>query len=160
MQGKKKRGGKTMKKQSTRLNITSVLHIAGIFTVAFFVLAVNLTEGLPYQVGDCLVRDMTGIYCPGCGGTRAVFALLRGDLIASFLYYPTLLLTILLTLYWDSILVISLIKKNEKINRLAPWWIWLFIPFLILIQWAVRNILFFTSGYDPLGDLTASLFLL
>jgi hypothetical protein len=103
---------------------------------------------------------MSGIYCPGCGSTRAVFALLRGDLIASFLYYPTLLLTILLTLYWDTVLVISLIKKNEKINRLAPWWIWLAIPFLILIQWAVRNILFFTSGYDPLGDLTASLFLL
>lgn len=39
----------------------------------------------------CLFREMTGLYCPGCGGTRAVKALLRGDIVTSFLYHPLVL---------------------------------------------------------------------
>lgn len=36
----------------------------------------------------CLVNSMFGIYCPGCGGTRAVSALLHGDFPTSFLFHP------------------------------------------------------------------------
>lgn len=41
----------------------------------------------------CLVQRMLGIYCPGCGGTRAVTALLRGDFLASFICHPLVLYT-------------------------------------------------------------------
>lgn len=33
----------------------------------------------------------TGYYCPGCGGTRAITALLHGRLLSSFLYHPVVL---------------------------------------------------------------------
>lgn len=36
----------------------------------------------------CLFRRLSGLYCPGCGGTRSVMALLRGDLLSCFLYHP------------------------------------------------------------------------
>jgi len=36
----------------------------------------------------CLFQRMTGLYCPGCGGTRAVRALLSGHPVLSFLYHP------------------------------------------------------------------------
>ena len=36
----------------------------------------------------CLFHELTGFYCPGCGGTRAVLALLAGHPILSFLYHP------------------------------------------------------------------------
>lgn len=39
----------------------------------------------------CLFHLMTGLYCPGCGGTRAVRALFRGDLAMSFQYHPLVL---------------------------------------------------------------------
>ena len=36
----------------------------------------------------CLFHLLTGLYCPGCGGTRAFLALLRGDLSLSLSYHP------------------------------------------------------------------------
>lgn len=36
----------------------------------------------------CFFHEMTGLYCPGCGGTRAVRALLNGNIVKSFLYNP------------------------------------------------------------------------
>ena len=32
----------------------------------------------------CAFHSLTGLYCPGCGGTRAVRELLYGDLRMSF----------------------------------------------------------------------------
>lgn len=36
----------------------------------------------------CFFSNVLGIYCPGCGGTRAVYALLHGRFIASLWYHP------------------------------------------------------------------------
>lgn len=39
----------------------------------------------------CIFHEITGLYCPGCGGTRAFFALLHGHPILSFMYNPAVL---------------------------------------------------------------------
>ena len=36
----------------------------------------------------CAFHRLTGFYCPGCGGTRAVKALFHGKIITSFLFHP------------------------------------------------------------------------
>ncbi|MFR1833570.1 MAG: DUF2752 domain-containing protein [Lachnospiraceae bacterium] len=47
---------------------------------------VQTLKGLP-----CLFRLFTGLYCPGCGGTRAVQALLSGQIGKSLYYHPFVL---------------------------------------------------------------------
>lgn len=39
----------------------------------------------------CLFHTLTGGYCPGCGGTRAIRALGRGQVFLSFCYHPLVL---------------------------------------------------------------------
>lgn len=41
----------------------------------------------------CIFLKLTGYYCPGCGGTRAVTALLQGRLWDSFVYHPLVIYT-------------------------------------------------------------------
>ncbi|MGN0396819.1 MAG: DUF2752 domain-containing protein [Candidatus Fimimorpha sp.] len=36
----------------------------------------------------CVMRKMTGLYCPGCGGTRAFLFLIHGKIGMSLFYHP------------------------------------------------------------------------
>ena len=47
------------------------------------VLHIDVLRLLP----TCPFYATTGYYCPGCGGTRAVFALARGDVLKSLFYH-------------------------------------------------------------------------
>ena len=40
---------------------------------------------------SCAFHKLTGLYCPGCGSTRALRRLLRGDLVGAFRYNPLLI---------------------------------------------------------------------
>lgn len=42
-------------------------------------------------MGTCNFRELTGVYCAGCGLQRSVVALLRGDLYKSMMLYPALI---------------------------------------------------------------------
>lgn len=39
----------------------------------------------------CLFHLLTGLYCPGCGGTRSVIYLAHGQIVTSFVYHPFVL---------------------------------------------------------------------
>lgn len=48
----------------------------------------------------CIFHKMTGFYCPGCGGTRAVLSLLKGEVLLSFCYHPLVLYTVVIYLWF------------------------------------------------------------
>jgi hypothetical protein len=48
----------------------------------------------------CLFRWLTGLYCPGCGGTRCVHALLHGELGQALAYNALVCLLVPLAILW------------------------------------------------------------
>ena len=71
-------------------------------------------KGLP-----CMFYSITGYYCPGCGGTRAVLALLSGHPWTSFCYHPLVIYccaVILFYLIWW-ILFCFLHKSHKPIAK-------------------------------------------
>ena len=66
------------------------------------ILWVIFSENLP--ISACLFKTITGYPCPGCGGTRAAYALLHGDWLGALLINPLsclLILFYLLMLVWS-----------------------------------------------------------
>ena len=91
----------------------------------------------------CTFRRWSGCYCPGCGGTRAFFALLRGHLLASWRFNP-LLLAGLATAGWFALIHgLEWLDKGgiRRPNRLRAtpaagfWFIGAVIAF-----WILRNL--------------------
>lgn len=48
----------------------------------------RLLQNYMSHAPKCLFHLVTGYYCPGCGGTRALYLFLTGHWIKSFLFHP------------------------------------------------------------------------
>ncbi|MBQ5660129.1 MAG: DUF2752 domain-containing protein [Lachnospiraceae bacterium] len=62
----------------------------------------------------CVFQELTGLYCPGCGGTRALKALLKGDVITSILYHPLILYVVFVAVLFAFSYLIYAKTKNPK----------------------------------------------
>ncbi len=100
----------------------------------------------------CYIHDWLHIYCVGCGGTRAIFALLQGDILLSLYYNPAIVLGGILIVYYELGFIITLIKKNGKryyCTSLIP--VVLFLVVVLAFS-VVRNYLLFVYQVDMLRD--------
>lgn len=100
----------------------------------------------------CIIRRLFRIYCPGCGGTRAVRALIRLDFGQSLYYNP---IVILLFLYFLILIVNQIIEvihpekpKNCRVKVIAGKTLLAFIICFAIL----RNYLLIFQGIDMLGD--------
>ncbi len=98
----------------------------------------------------CVFQELTGLYCPGCGGTRAVKALLRGDLGSSFLYHPLVLYCALLAIIFA---VSYLIYRKTKNPKFRPYldnkYVYIGIG-IIVFNFVVKNYFLIVKGMDIL----------
>lgn len=117
------------------LPVGAVLILAG--AVAFIV------SRNPYATsvtGPCLMLHVTGLYCPGCGGTRAVYSLATGDVIGAlemnaFVVLLVIPPVILGLLWW---LLHSLDVKVPRVRVGTPV-VWSYVGVLLLFA-VMRNI--------------------
>ena len=107
----------------------------------------------PLGLYFCPLARFGHLYCPACGGTRSVEMLLRFDLLGSLRYHPVGLLLLLALLYYNGLAALSLATGKEGYLRRARLWpIWV-IAGVMLLHFAVRNVLLIFFGIDPIGDL-------
>ena len=80
-------------KKNRDVKLEKNIYAAGwlLLLVGIILLAVKRIFPADFALPPCVFHKWTGYYCPGCGGTRAVKALLRGDVIGSFFYHPVVL---------------------------------------------------------------------
>lgn len=65
---------------TARFHRKRALWLVGLGTVGVILAQLGLLEPLSHVVPRCPTYTLTGFYCPGCGGTRALVHLLHFDL--------------------------------------------------------------------------------
>lgn len=143
------------KKQTT---IEDQLYLAGLcllLSLPFALIVYRyLCARLPLFGMPCVLRTLTGYYCPGCGGTRAVYALLRLQLWRSFCYHPLVPYGAVVYLWF---MVSHTVEKCSR-HRLRigmkyhPFWLWAAIAILVINVLVKDGVLFF-AGIDLLGSI-------
>ena len=92
---------------------------------------------LPY----CLFNKITGLYCPGCGGTRSVRALLHGHLIKSLWYHPFVFYgAVMYAIYMITNTIKRYINHNFYGMKYKDIYIYIWIAILFL-NVIIRNIM-------------------
>lgn len=104
-----------------------------------------LGQGFP-----CPFKYVTGFYCPGCGGTRAVWYLLHGHILLSIQYHP-------LVFYMALMIVVESVGYLLA-KRTGKTWMYmgrygLVISLgvaIVLINWVFKNYMLVARGIDLL----------
>ncbi len=78
-----------MKKDSSQDTNLYIIGWCGIAIVmAYLILKYMFQFDIMDYMPSCTLYTWTGLYCPGCGGTRAVIALAKGEILESFYLHP------------------------------------------------------------------------
>ena len=102
------------------------------------------------EKAGCFIRNHFHIYCPGCGGTRAVEALFKLQLMKSLYYNPAVILMLLTVVFLQGVKILEA-KRGIRIYKAR---IIAYSAFLVIwfSYFVIRNILLVCYGIDMLGD--------
>lgn len=98
----------------------------------------------------CVFQRLTGLYCPGCGGTRAARYLLHGEIAKSLQYHPLIgymaLVIFLELISWG---LARLWKKPNLHLKRYDGFVYLGIA-IIVVNWIWKNYMLVVRGIDLL----------
>jgi hypothetical protein len=92
------------------------------------------------QTPVCVFHEFTGLACPGCGATRCVRLIFRGELLAAFLMNPMVFVGGVLFAIYDLYALIVLVMRLPRLrfDAVPSWLGWsarVGIPAIILLNW-------------------------
>lgn len=83
---------------------------------------------------------ITKLYCPGCGVTRMIISIFKGDLYQAFRYNQLLFITFPIFVIYIIDYIYKTIKKKKTLVSITPNYIWYICIVLLIIFGIIRNI--------------------
>ncbi len=136
------------KKQQWIIFIT--VNIAAVAFVLLFPVYLEIVPNMP-TMSKCQMVEVFHFYCPGCGGTRAVKAVLSLDLISAFKFNPTVAICAVLFVFYELAMIVHLVIGKARKTFAKP-----VFGIILIAVWVIyalaRNVLL-VCGIDLLGDI-------
>lgn len=96
----------------------------------------------PHVAGSyppCVLYAATGLYCPACGGTRALYDLLHGDVAGAFARNPLVPLVLVVAAVW--LVRIGMRRRTGAPAQIAwPRWLPVALGAAVLVFGVLRNL--------------------
>ena len=103
----------------------------------------------------CVLHTLFGIYCPGCGGPRAISALLHGRLLDSFICHPLVPYTAIIGGWFLISQTIERVSKHKLAIGLHYRDSYLLIALgIVVINFILKNVLLLIWHVDILANYT------
>ena len=122
-----------------------------VFAVVYTLIFENSSENKGKLFG-CAFKETFSLYCPGCGGSRSLSALMKFDFAESFILYPPIIISAITIFEYDVRLILSLVFKNTKFTDRYRFYTFILIPVSVFLTFIVRNLLLVFFGIDTVGD--------
>lgn len=134
----------SLSKRNEKILYWILLGILACGMVAFLVM--KYTD-YSIELPMCVLLRLTGLYCPGCGGTRAFLLLLQGRFLASVYYHPVVFYGAVVAIWYLISHTIEYISKGRWAIGMRYRDIYLYAALvLILINWIVKNLFYIIDG--------------
>lgn len=131
-----------------------VLSLCMLLIPLFAFLYTKAADSYPIYFLPCGLKTYFHLYCPGCGGTHAVDALLHLRLIESFFYNPLVLyMAACVVYYWVKFTICLVRQHGDARFNIYLGSLWGLLFFLILYT-ILRNVALVSFGMDYLGELS------
>ncbi len=141
-----------MKKPRKSVQIYLSVHLLLVVGAMLFPLYRSVAAFVGRFISNCILHDRLFLYCPFCGGTRAVGALLRLDLAEALRFNPMVVGLAVILIVLDLIALVRLLLKKEPLIKI-PAWLWSCALVIAIGYGVLRNYLMIAHGIDPIGDL-------
>lgn len=120
-----------MSNRSFRISI--LLIAAGAILLLYF-----FVEPKNGNLPKCFFHELTGMYCPGCGGQRSLHALLNGQFLKAIDYNLLFILLLPLIIYFVFIFITG--KKYSKSSFIYNPAFSFTVVIVVVSFWILRNI--------------------
>ncbi len=117
-------------------NIIIIIILCIFFILGYFLLYNEFHIGIP-----CLFYEITGLYCPGCGITRCIFFIIKGNIYEAFKYnqlifflLPFLVFYILVKIYY------YITNKENVLIKKIPNYTYIILLIITLSYGILRNL--------------------
>lgn len=131
------------KKKKEKPSLERGLYIAGLIVLVCGIPLLYLYMRGVYEgsLPPCLLYQYFGVYCPGCGGSRAVKALLSGNVTASLFYHPFVPYAALVFGIFMFSQTLEFVSRGRiRGVRFHPWFLYVGL-FIIAVNCLLKNIL-------------------
>lgn len=108
-------------------------------TIIFLILLISylyLGNNLNIYI-NCPIKEITGLYCPGCGITRMLQAILQLNFYQAFRYNPLLFISLPFFIFFT---IEGIITKKDPLYNKIPNKILITIIIIFIIYGILRNL--------------------